>query len=291
MPGHGGNWIYRTVYFCLRIAQPEYFRRIIIDGTPLDDQDTHLMVVANHPYGIQDAFLVSLCYTRPFYFVATAMNFQTREGDEIKPRRFRGWLLSKCHVLPIVRDRSEGHLAQNARTFAAAAERIATGNALGIFAEGDSRGNQWRLLKLKAGAAQIALQVADLLQEGTERLQLQVVGLTYTNWDRPFKSTVTLRLAEPFAVDPVDLRDKSAVRQARKEITDQLTDCMQGLTVHIPEEHQSLAGKIAQFYCVDQRNDFARLQEVGERVAQVSQPGSAQSNALERDLDEYLGPG
>jgi len=48
------------------MAQPEYFRRIRIFGKPLNDPGEHLMVVANHPYGIQDAFLVSLAYTRSF---------------------------------------------------------------------------------------------------------------------------------------------------------------------------------------------------------------------------------
>ena len=85
------------------------------------------------------------------------MNFQTRQGDHIKRRRFLSWFLTQCKVLPIVRDRREGRLSDNIKTFEAAANHIAGGHALGIFAEGDSRGNQWNLLKLKAGAAEIAL--------------------------------------------------------------------------------------------------------------------------------------
>ena len=142
-----------------------------------------------------------------------------RDGEVIKRRPIRSWLLTQCKVLPIVRDRSEGHLSQNVKTFAAAAGHIAGGHALGIFAEGDSRGNQWALLKLKAGAAQIALQVADLLREHQSRLKIQVVGLTYTNWEKPFKSSVTLRFAEPITVEPVDMSRRSAVRAARKAMT------------------------------------------------------------------------
>jgi 1-acyl-sn-glycerol-3-phosphate acyltransferase len=125
----------RFVFFCLRMAQPEFFRRIEIIGQPLNDRREYLMVVANHPYGVQDAFLLSYAYTRPFSFCATALNFQRRRGDVIRKRRLRGWFMRQCHVLPIVRDRSEGHMSDNFKTFQEAAKRIARGEALGIFAE------------------------------------------------------------------------------------------------------------------------------------------------------------
>lgn len=288
MTGLLGNAIYRIVNFGLRMAQPEFFRHILVVGQPLNDPDEHLLVVANHPYGIQDAFLVSLAYDRSFYFVATALNFQTRKGETIEKRHFRGWLLTQCHVLPIVRDRSEGHLSENVRTFEIAAQRIAEGNALGIFAEGDSRGNQWQLLKLKSGAAQIALQVAQLLAKRNRQLNIQVVGLTYTNWDEPFKSTVTLQVSEPLLIEPVDMETKQAVRTARREITSHLTRIMERLVVQIPEAHHDLAGKIAQFYCVEQTNDFARLTAVGKTVATLSESYPEDRKEIERDLDEYL---
>ncbi len=280
--------IYRTVVFCLRMCQPEFFRRVRLEGQPLDDPHQHLLVVANHPYGIQDAFLISLAYTRPFYFVATAMNFQRREGDRIKPRHLRGWFLRQCKVLPIVRNRSEGHMSENFQTFQTAAAQIAGGHALGIFAEGDSRGNQWGLLKLKSGAAQIALQVADLLRGRGSRLQVQVVGLTYTNWEQPFKSSVTLRFAAPFAVEPVDMDDRVALRSARKEITGRLTALMQAHTVQIPPEHRQLVGKIAQFYAVNRPSDYERLKLVAQHVEQLAERFQDERPELEQALDEYL---
>ncbi len=117
--------ISRSADFCLRLAQAEYFRRIIVVGAPLDDPQQYLLVVANHPYGIQDAFLLKVAYTRPFFFVATAMNFQSRVGDKIKKRHFRGWFLRQCKVLPIVRSRAEGHMSDNVKTFEQSARHIA----------------------------------------------------------------------------------------------------------------------------------------------------------------------
>lgn len=283
-----GNAIHWIVNACLRMAQPEFFRRILILGEPLDDPKEHLIVVANHPYGIQDAFLVSLAYTRLFYFVATAKNFQTRDGDTIRKKRFISWFLTQCHVLPIVRDRSEGHMADNVRTFETAAKHIANGCALGIFAEGESRGNQWKLLKLKSGTAQIALQVADILKDLRKQVKIQVLGLTYTNWDKPFKSSVTLRLAPPFAVEPVDMKSKQAVRTARRAITERITRIMEEHTVHIPDEHRDLVGKIARFYSVEQLNDYERLREVGHKVAQLAEQFAGDRKDLEAKLDEYL---
>jgi 1-acyl-sn-glycerol-3-phosphate acyltransferase len=280
--------ISRSADFCLRLAQAEYFRRIIVVGTPQDDPQQYLLVVANHPYGIQDAFLLKVAYTRPFFFVATAMNFQTRVGDEIKKRPFRGWFLRQCKVLPIVRSRAEGHMSDNVKTFEQAARHIANGHALGIFAEGDSRGNQWNLLKLKAGAAQIALQVAEILHRQHDRLNIQVAGLTYTNWDQPFKSSVTLNFATPFAVEPVDLQDRTAVRTARKNITSRLSDIMRAVTVQIPEEHHGLAGKVAEFYSTEDVNDFDRLRQVGLDVEEAMEHDPQQCKDLERQLDQYL---
>ena len=283
-----GNAIHSVVMFCLRMAQPEFFRRILVVGRPLDDPDEHLMVVANHPYGILDAFLVSLAYDRPFYFAATALNFQTRSGDQITKRRLRGWFLSQCKVLPIVRDRSEGHLSDNLKTFDRAAEHIAEGYALGTFAEGDSRGNQWKLLKLKAGSAQIALQVADILSRQGKKLKIQVVGLTYTNWDEPFKSTMTVKVAEPFVVESVDMNERLAVKAARKAITARMTELMEQLTVQIPDQHRDLVGKIARFYSVNNRNDYERLKVVGEKVEQLADQYADEREEIERKLDEYL---
>lgn len=280
--------IYRTVILCLRLSQPEFFRRIQIEGVPLDDPQQHLLVVANHPYGIQDAFLISYAYTRPFFFVATALNFQQRRGNTIRKRRLRGWFLKQCKVLPIVRDRSEGHMSDNLKTIELAAQHIASGHALGIFAEGDSRGNQWGLLKLKSGAAQIALQVADLLKQFDKRLKIQVVGLTYTNWEQPFKSSVTLRFAQPFVVDPVNMDDRPAVRSGRRMITARLTELMEETTVQIAEPYRALAGKIARFYTVHQRSDFERLKAVGQHVERLAQRFAGDRPELEQKLDEYL---
>ncbi len=282
------NTVYHLVMFLLRATQPEYFRRILIDGRPCDETNRHLMVVANHPYGIQDAFLLAFAYERPFYFVATAMNFQTRQGDRIKKRRLRGWLLRQCHVLPIVRTRSEGHMSDNLATFDAAARHIADGDALGIFAEGDSRGNQWNLLKLKVGAAEIALRVAETLRQRNQSVSVQVVGLTYTNWAEPFKSTVTLKFAEPFSVLPVDPTDRAAVRASRREITGRMTESMRQLTVQIPAEYSELSGKIARLYAPDFPNDYERLKGVAEQVARLADRVGERREEVERLLDEYF---
>ena len=280
--------IYPIVSFCLRSAQPVYFRRIVVDGAPCDDPREHLLVVANHPYGIQDAFLITVAYSRPFYFVATALNFQRRVGDVIKRRWFRGWFLTQCQVLPLVRDRKEGHMSDNIKTIQSAAGHIADGHALGIFAEGDSRGNQWKLLKLKSGAAQIALEVAERIKERDRCLKIQIVGITYTNWDEPFKSTVTLKCAEPFRVEPVEMTDKRAVKTARKELTAQMTSLMQQVTVSISDKDQRLVGKIGRFYCPDNRNDYERLTMVKNKVAELLPQHADERADLEDKLDEYL---
>jgi hypothetical protein len=179
-------------------------------------------------------------------------------------------------------------MSDNIKTFQRAAHLIAKGHALGIFAEGDSRGNQWNLLKLKAGASQIALQVAEILNKQNSRLNIQVAGLTYTNWDQPFKSSVTLNFAEPFVVEPVDLENRAALRLARRAITDRLTDVMRAVTVQIPEEHHGLAGKVAEFYSSELVNDFERLRHVGIEVEGVMAQAPEPCAEMERQLDEYL---
>ena len=114
------------------------------------------------------------------------------------------------------------------------------------------------------------------------------MGLTYTNWQEPFKSSVTLRFAQPFAVDPVDTNDRAALRTARKQITHQLARQMEKHTVQIPEAHRDLVGKIAQFYSVNRRSDFDRLKSVARYVEQLVDRFADERSEFEQKLDEYL---
>jgi hypothetical protein len=104
----------------------------------------------------------------------------------------------------------------------------------------------------------------------------------------PFKSSVTLRFAEPFGIAPVDAADRNAARLARKEITDRITELMQRLTVHVPDEHHDLVGKIARFYHVAHRNDYERIAAVTRKVEDLSATHAAERHELETMLDEYF---
>ena len=133
------------------------------------------------------------------------------------------------------------------------------------------------------------MRVAGILSKRGARPKIQVVGLTYTNWDRPFKSSVTLRFAPAFAIEPVDMTDKAAVRTARKEITGKMTELMGELTVRIEERHPGLVGKIGQFYLVSNRDDYARLKTIGQKVEQLAEEHADEGRELEKMLDQYLG--
>ena len=50
MDHRSGSLVYAVANFFLKVSHPEFFRRIRIEGQPVDDRQENLLVVANHPY-------------------------------------------------------------------------------------------------------------------------------------------------------------------------------------------------------------------------------------------------
>ncbi|HEX6202998.1 MAG TPA: 1-acyl-sn-glycerol-3-phosphate acyltransferase [Thermoanaerobaculia bacterium] len=163
-----------------------FFRRIEVEGLERVPRHGPLLVVANHVNGLLDPALVLATLPRVPRFLG-----KSGLWDLALLRPFLAW----AEVIPVYRPGDPGvDPAQNAATFAAAAEVLAGGGAVALFPEGKSH-DQPGLAPLKTGAARIAL-AAEAARPGLGVAVLPV-GLVFDAKER-FRSRALVEIGEPF---------------------------------------------------------------------------------------------
>ena len=197
-----------------------------------------VLIVANHPGSVTDAFLIGASVGRPVNFVATVKLFQSRPV---------AWLLSRCGVIPINRKQDDPkNMASVAQTFEHCFAVLEAGGAVGLFPEGISYDDS-RLKEVKTGAARMALGV-EAKHGGRLGLQIVPVGLTYSAKER-FRSRVLVNVGEPFAaaeyLPGYDTDPRTAVRALSQEIERRI----RGLILDTPTlEHDRILAAVRRLY-------------------------------------------
>ncbi len=197
---------YRILKFLVSTGITFYYKRILCRNKKFLEQDAPMILIANHPNTLMDAWMIGHVTKQPIYFMAKGTLFNSK---------FKLWLLRNLNMIPINRA-GEGRMkgVSNTDSFEACYKILEEGKTLMIFPEGSSF--QERILReLKSGTARIALET-ERRNGGKLGLLVVPIGLNYLNADK-FRSSVLVQVGEPIKVaDYLETSGEKANDQAKK---------------------------------------------------------------------------
>ena len=200
-----------------RLVLRVFYRRLEAAGLERIPASGPTILVLNHPNGLMDPLLLLCLSPRPVSFLAKSPLFTMP---------FVSLFVKAFDSIPVYRPQdADADVRRNRETFAKARALLKRGGVLALFPEGVSH-DEPRLMPLKSGAARIALGAAS---EGP--VTVVPAGLTYEARDL-FRSGALLRLAKPFAVQPIPLDERGEPpRTAVKALTERLRVALEGATL------------------------------------------------------------
>lgn len=200
-----------------RLVLRVFYRRLEVSGLERIPDSGPTILVLNHPNGLMDPLLLLCLSPRPVSFLAKSPLFTMP---------FVSLFVKAFDSIPVYRPQdADADVRRNRETFAKARDLLKRGGVLALFPEGISH-DEPRLMPLKSGAARIALGAA---AEGP--VTVVPAGLTYEAAD-VFRSGALLRVAEPFAVEPIPLDERGEPpRTAVKALTERVRSALEGATL------------------------------------------------------------
>lgn len=180
--------IYALARALFELATRVFFRRVEVEHLERIPMKGPVLLLANHPNGLVDPFLLMLHLRREVNLTAKST---------LQKNPFLRLLFKVGRVVAIHRrqDLAEGaDPSQNMASLAEVRRRLAEDGAVCLFPEGISH-NQPQLQPLKTGAGRVALEYVDL-DGDPGGLQVVPLGLDYTE-KQAFRSSALVRVAEP----------------------------------------------------------------------------------------------
>jgi len=268
-----------------------YFQRIDRFRPERVPDSGPLLIVANHPGSLTDAFIIGASVDRPVHFVASVQLFRSRPV---------AWLLSRCGVIPINRRQDDPtKMATVAQTFDACGAVLESGGAVGLFPEGVSYDDS-QLKEVKTGAARLSLGLEGQ-HHGALGLAILPVGLTYSAKER-FRSRVLVHFGEPLAARQWLPASDDEFRASVRELTEEIDKQIRGLILDIPTmEHQRIVDSVRRLYLerlraanlivteplTEDAEALVLTQAIARAVQHVAEHEPARLAAFTRDLDRY----
>ena len=217
--------LYRILRAIVWVGIRLYYREIkVVNGNVLD-QDGPLILIANHPNTLMDAWIMGYINKRRVYFMAKATFFSSP---------FKKKILGALGMIPINRksDQSvEG--VNNANTFEACYQLLEKGDVLVVFPEGSSFLER-RLRDIKSGTARIALETESRNQS---KLDLKVIpiGLNYIRADT-FRGRVLVHVGKPIDVAPFVRDYENNPSIVAKQLTERFRSDLSRVFVNLDTE-------------------------------------------------------
>ena len=207
----------------IRIITSTFFRRIDVVGLENVPADGAIIFAGNHPNALMDGWLLTAkCGRWPLHFVANAKLWKYRMLVPI---------LNATGAVPVFRREEHDGDVDNQRAFETLYEVIESGNCMGIFPEGVSHAES-RILKLKTGAARIALTVS---ARGKTGVRIVPCGLNYIHRHR-FRSQVLIEFGQPIVIgDEWVMAYREDDQATVRKLTDQLAQALAAVTLNAPD--------------------------------------------------------
>ena len=198
--------LYQILKLIVGLGIHLYYKRIKVKNAQYLEHEGPMIIIANHPNTLMDAWMVGYVCKQPIYYMAKGTFFNSP---------FKKWLLTGLNMIPINRKvdgKVEG--VNNADSFEACYRILEEGRTLVIFPEGNSF-RERQLRQLKSGTARIALET-EKRNGGKLKLKVVPMGIFYAQAEK-FRSSVMVTLGPGIEVtDHLDLFDENPSLAAKK---------------------------------------------------------------------------
>lgn len=177
--------LYRVLKVLLGIGIRLYYRELRVTNRERFKDDGPLVIIANHPNTMLDAWIIARLSKRPIYYMVKGTFFSSP---------IKRWFLRGLGMVPVNRVEDEKTSGiSNQVAFEECYRLLETGETLLIFPEGNSTLER-QLRELRPGAARIALE-AESRNDGKLGLKIIPIGLIYVQGDK-FRSSVQVKIGE-----------------------------------------------------------------------------------------------
>lgn len=222
--------LYRLLKFTIGIGIRLYYREIKIKNKKfLRSNGKPMIVIANHPNTLMDAWVIGMVCNQPIYYMAKATLFDSS---------FKLRLLRSLNMIPINRQ-GEGIIkgVDNEDSLSECYKVLAEGKTLVIFPEGTSY-KERILRKLKTGTARIALET-EFRNDWKLDLEIVAVGLNYSQQER-FRSTILIDIDKPRNVLEFKDEYERDKRSAAQRLTSNLRKRLENVLVTVESQDEEL---------------------------------------------------
>ncbi len=227
--------LYRILKLVVGLGIRLYYREVHVKGRKNIPTDAPIILIANHPNTLMDAWMIGHVCPRPIHFMAKGTLFK----GKLKMK-----LLRSLNMIPINRI-GEGRTSgvSNQDSFNACYEILEEGKTLVIFPEGTSF-QERHLRELKSGTARIALE-AENRNDGKLGIQVVPIGLNYSQAEK-FRSRVLVEIGEPLSAQDFLKDYQTNSSNGARKMTEQFRIRLEGLLVNSnTKEEQELIDRIA----------------------------------------------
>ena len=259
--------LYRLLKFVIGVGIRLYYNEVKVKNKQhLPQREGPVIIVANHPNTLMDAWVIGMICKQPIHFMAKATLFDSK----LKLR-----LLRSLNLIPINRQ-GEGITkgVDNMDSLTECYEVLAAGKTLVIFPEGTSY-KERVLRKLKTGTARIALET-EQRNGGELGVKIVAVGLNYSQQEK-FRSNILIDVDEPHDVRQYLEEYKKNKHEASMRLTKEIRRRLERVLLTAESQDEELL--IENIYKVlNTRYQEKKIRGVSKEVADMKE--------ITRRLDE-----
>lgn len=219
--------LYRILKILIRVGINLYYSEIKIRNEKYLEHSGPMIIIANHPNTLIDAWLIGIISPKPIYYMTKGTFFNSKWKKKI---------LRSLNMIPINRAteaKTEG--VDNNSTFEECYQLLSEGKTLVIFPEGNSQMELY-LRQLKSGTARIALET-ELRNGGNLNLKVVPVGLMYTQGEK-FRSSIMVNFGEGIGITHHLEEFKENQSAAARKLTVEFRQLLEGVLVTAQNKEQ-----------------------------------------------------
>jgi 1-acyl-sn-glycerol-3-phosphate acyltransferase len=251
--------LYKFLKFIITIGIRIYYKEIKIVGKENIPKKGPLIIAANHPNTLMDAWIVGMICKQPIYYMTKATFFNSKIKRKI---------LRSLKMVPINRaneGRQEG--VDNKASFEACYQLLEDEKFLVIFPEGTSF-KERVLRKLKKGTARIALET-ERRNDFELGVQIITVGINYAMPEK-FQSRILISISEPFDVKDMKEQYLTNTSKASQVVTEKIRlNLEQVLATTLDKEHDAITENLYDILSISHFENLSKSKGVENRISKV----------------------